>query len=145
MSALERLETQQIGIFDHSNVIDSLAMGPSSRNYANSAAIIATKLSPEQLLYNLKLIEHEYGKRRGQRWSERCLDLDIILWSNGVWSSRKPALFIPHPQYHFRSFVLEPASQIAGDWRDPISKLTINQILFRHRASKRVDRSLRYL
>lgn len=138
MSVLEILEQDKISIFDHSNIIESPPIGPSKRNYANSVAIIVTSYLPDKLLETLKNIENEYGKRLGQRWSKRCLDIDIILWSEGIWSCANVS--IPHPLYHKRSFVLEPAAQIAADWVDPILNLRINQLLFRNSAPKQVDR-----
>ncbi len=132
-SALEAIERDFISVFEHSNIIETPAIGPSLRNYANSAAIIISPLLPDELLQKFKEIETFYGKRRGQKWSARCLDIDIILWSEGIWSSAKPNISIPHPHYHKRDFVLNPAAQIAGDWRDPLQNLSINQILFRNR------------
>lgn len=143
MSALEILEHDHISVFEQSNIIESAAIGPSSRNYANSAAIIITPLMPDNLLEELKKIENEFGKRIGQRWSARCLDIDIILWSGGAWCS--PNVAIPHPHYHKRSFVLQPAAQIAGNWIDPIRNLHINQLLYRNSAPKRVDRQAHHL
>jgi len=144
-SVYERLEQDNISVFDQSQTITSKAIGPSSRNFANSAAIILSPLLPPTLLDILKNIEATYGKRQGQKWGKRHLDIDIILWSGGIWVNQKPDISIPHNQYQYRDFVLRPAIQIAGDWRDPLLNLTLNQILFRYSTSKRVDRSLRYL
>jgi 2-amino-4-hydroxy-6-hydroxymethyldihydropteridine diphosphokinase len=58
-------------------------------------------------------------RRRGQQWGARVLDLDIILWSGGLWVS--PGLSIPHLRFRERGFVLSPLNEIARDWRDPIS------------------------
>ena len=65
-------------------------IGPSSRSYANSAAIIQTALFPDAVLALLKSIEARFGRRRGQRWSSRTLDLDIILWSVDSGQSQRP-------------------------------------------------------
>lgn len=138
IAALERLEQKYISVFDHSNIMETPPIGPSLRNYANSAALILTSYQPPALLAALKSIEAEFGSRRGQRWSSRTLDLDIILWSEGIWSSDN--LNIPHSEYYKRNFVLMPAAQIAGNWRDPLLNLDINHILFRNCAPKRVDR-----
>lgn len=108
------------------STVDSLPVGPSRRRFANSALILETRLVPEALLEGLKGIERQFGVRRGQRWSARVLDLDIILWSGGTWAS--PSLIVPHVAYRERGFVLRPASTIAADWRDPITGLTIKQL-----------------
>ncbi len=108
-------------------IITSAPLGPSLRRYANSAVLIACGLDPEDLLDRLQAIERRFGRRPGgQRWAARVLDLDIVLRSGGSWSS--PRLTIPHPQFRQRRFVIDPASAIAAQWRDPVSGLTIRQI-----------------
>jgi 2-amino-4-hydroxy-6-hydroxymethyldihydropteridine diphosphokinase len=105
-----------------SAIIRTAPIGPSLRRYANAAAIVETDMEPPALLAHLKAIERRFGQRRGQRWSARVLDLDIILWSGGCWNS--PSLTIPHPQFRARTFVLDPLCKIAGGSRDPITGLS---------------------
>ncbi|MCR2835232.1 2-amino-4-hydroxy-6-hydroxymethyldihydropteridine diphosphokinase [Parerythrobacter lacustris] len=109
-----------------SRIIESAPLGPSLRRYANAAALVESELEPAHMLALLKRIERRFGRRRGQRWSARVLDLDIVLWSGGAWSS--PELSVPHREFRRRSFVLGPAAQIAGDWRDPLSGLSLRQL-----------------
>lgn len=94
-------------------------IGPSIRAFANAAALVETALDPPALLATLKRIEHDFGRRRGQRWGARVLDLDIVLWQNGRWSSRRPALAIPHVGLAERGFVLDPLVRIAPQWHIP--------------------------
>ncbi len=103
------------------------AMGAAQRSFANAALVLESELAPTALLAALKRMEREFGRRRGQRWGDRVLDLDIILWSGGRWVSagRSGGLTIPHPAFAQRRFVLDPAANIAPDWRDPVSGLTI--------------------
>lgn len=123
----------------HSKVVNTKAIGPSLRRFANSAAIVETVMAPESFLELLKTIEGSFGSRRGQAWSQRTLDLDIILWSGGSFAS--PYLLIPHPLFRLRDFVLAPASEIAPDWIDPLTHLGVRQLLYRnqHRRPKMVD------
>lgn len=137
--ALHRLNQYGLSVTNSSSIVTSLPIGPSSRNYANSAAIVDSNLKPTKLLYALKNIEAEFGLRRGQKWSKRVLDLDIILSSDGMFWSRAPALTIPHPAMHQRDFVLQPAAEIAPDWRDPISGLTIRHLVWRLKRAKPLD------
>lgn len=94
-----------------SRIIQTEPVGPSSRRFANAAALIETQLAPPDLLARLKRIERDFGRRRGRRWGARVLDLDILLWSGGRWSSR--ALAIPHPRLTNRRFALDPLAEIA--------------------------------
>lgn len=138
--ALCALEMEDINVFAASATFGSRPLGPSLRNYANSAAILVTKLDPPDLMDRLHAIEAHFGrKRRGMRWRSRVLDLDIILWSGGIWADDFPALSIPHPALRFRSFVLTPAAMIAPDWRDPVTGLTIRQLQSRLTRPKPLD------
>lgn len=103
-----------------SRIIISRPIGPSQRAYANAAILIESDLSPPALLVHLKAIERDFGRRSGgQRWLARVLDLDIILWSGGVWADE--TLTIPHLAYRQRRFVLGPLCEIAPWWRDPLT------------------------
>ncbi len=133
-AALIQLAGEGLDVLAVAPMIETLPIGPSLRRYANGAAIIATPLMPDALLALLKRIEARFGKRRGQRWSARTLDLDIILWSGGCWYSPSPRLIVPHPGYRSRNFVLRPAAAIAPDWRDPLTGLSIAQLC--HRAAR---------
>jgi 2-amino-4-hydroxy-6-hydroxymethyldihydropteridine diphosphokinase len=105
------------------------ALGPGGRSYANAAAIVTTKLEPPALLAALKTVERSFGRRRGRRWGPRVLDLDILLWSEGPWAG--DSLIVPHPAMRDRLFVLGPLAEIAPGWRDPITSLTVRQLLAR--------------
>ena len=113
-----------------SPVIATAPMGAALRRFANGALVLDSDLSPPALLAALKRMEREFGRRRGQRWGDRVLDLDIVLWSGGVWrsGSRSDRLTIPHPAFTVRGFVLTPARAIAADWRDPMSGLRVAQL-----------------
>jgi 2-amino-4-hydroxy-6-hydroxymethyldihydropteridine diphosphokinase len=127
-----------IDVFAQSPVVASLAIGPSQRTYANAAAIIASPLDPPALLERLHEIEAHFGReRRGQRWRARVLDLDILLWSGGIWADG--ALAIPHPAMRWRRFVLTPAAMIAPNWRDPVTGLTIRHLQTRFNQPKPLD------
>lgn len=138
--AIVALEMDDIDVFAQSAVISSAPLGPSARRYANAAALISTTLTPPALLERLHEIEAHFGRtRRGQQWRARVLDLDILLWSEGMWADTDPALTIPHPALRTRNFVLTPAAMIAPGWRDPVSGLTIRQLQSRFNRPKRVD------
>lgn len=138
--AVAALESALIDVFAVSPTLRSAAIGPSRRCYANAAAIIATDLAPPALLALLQSIEAHFGRRRrGQPWQARTLDLDIILWSGGLWCSGKPQLSIPHHAFAKRDFVLGPARHIAPDWRDPLSNLNVQHIFHRLNRPKPLD------
>jgi 2-amino-4-hydroxy-6-hydroxymethyldihydropteridine diphosphokinase len=104
-------------------------LGPSKRRFVNAAAVIETAETPPELLDRLKHIERASGRRHGQRWGARVIDLDIVLWSGGVWADGD--LVIPHPAFRQRGFVLAPLRELVPDWRDPITGRTIRQLAAR--------------
>ena len=128
-AALEALEHTDIKVKAVSPTYATAPVGPSSRSYANAAAIVTTQYSPKKLLRKLKAIEAQFGRRRGQRWGSRTLDLDIILWDGGAFHDS--ALIIPHILFRERDFVLRPANSIAAHWIDPITGLAVRHLFAR--------------
>ncbi len=112
-AAIARLD-QDFGLFNASPIVLNPALGRAGREFANAVALIESELDPPEMLQALKTIEREFGRRRGRRWGCRVLDLDIALWSGGMWRSR--ALTVPHPALERRSFVLGPLAAIAPNW-----------------------------
>lgn len=121
-----------------SSVIATPPLGPSSRRFANAVALIESAESPAALLARLKQIERSFGRRPGRRWGARVIDLDIILWSEGIHA--EPGLTIPHPAFRTRRFVLDPLVTLAPDWRDPVTGFTMRQLAARIRAVDRRPR-----
>lgn len=119
-----------------SPILTTAPVGPSIRAFANAAALVDSPLAPPAMLRRLKAIERDFGRRRGQRWGTRVIDLDIILWSGGQW--RSPGLVVPHTAYAARAFVLHPLAAIAPGWRDPRDGRTVRQM--RHGVDRRRPR-----
>jgi 2-amino-4-hydroxy-6-hydroxymethyldihydropteridine diphosphokinase len=126
-AALVELDGAGLRIEASSPIIATNPLGPSRRRFANAAAILRTGVDPPQLLARLHRIEQRFGRsRRGARWGPRVLDLDIILWDGGAFSSQ--CLTIPHIAFRQRRFVLDPATRIAPRWRDPLTGLTLRHL-----------------
>nr|WP_246352413.1 2-amino-4-hydroxy-6-hydroxymethyldihydropteridine diphosphokinase [Sphingomonas xinjiangensis] len=117
------------GVQAVSPVLRTAPLGPSKRRYANAAAVIESDEAPPALLRRLKAIERRFGRRRGQMWSSRVIDLDIVLWSGGAWSS--DGLTVPHAAFRQRRFVLDPLLRIVPRWRDPLTGRTVRQLATR--------------
>lgn len=117
-----------------SPVVTSAPLGPSIRRFANAVVLVESEDAPPAMLARLKAIERAFGRRRGQRWGARVIDLDIVLWSGGRW--RSPGLAVPHVAFRQRDFVLAPLLRVAPGWRDPVSGHTIRQLRARLTARK---------
>jgi 2-amino-4-hydroxy-6-hydroxymethyldihydropteridine diphosphokinase len=113
-AAIAQLE-RDFDLFSASPILINPAHGLSGRDFANAVALVEAPLLPTPLLWRLQMIEREFGRRRGRRWGNRVLDLDIVAWSGGSFRSRD--LTIPHHEVEQRAFVLQPLTKIAPDWR----------------------------
>ena len=96
-------------------------------DFLNGAVIGQTALGARDLLTRLRAIEDVSGRCRPHDGAPRTLDLDLILFGGVVLD--EPGLQVPHPRFRERRFVLEPLSEIAGDWVDPVSGLAVNDLL----------------
>ena len=96
-AALERLGAEGVRVIAAAPVLLTEPLGPSLRRYANSAAVIETRLDPPALLALLKRIEREFGRRRGgRRWTARVLDLAAAARHRASWGffrDRRPQLY----------------------------------------------------
>ncbi|QDV15003.1 2-amino-4-hydroxy-6-hydroxymethyldihydropteridine pyrophosphokinase [Rosistilla oblonga] len=101
--------------------------GPSGQSiFFNAAAVIETTLSTAGVLNLLQQTEQDLGRVRKQRWDQRSIDLDVVLYGDFVGASLQ--LKLPHPRYTARGFVLAPAQDVAADWRDPRFGWTLRQL-----------------
>jgi 2-amino-4-hydroxy-6-hydroxymethyldihydropteridine diphosphokinase len=95
--------------------------------YLNAAVTGRTELEPEPLLDLLLSIERERGRERPTLRASRTLDLDLILCGDRIVQAS--GLDVPHPRFRDRRFVLQPLAEIAPEMRDPVTGLTVNELL----------------
>jgi 2-amino-4-hydroxy-6-hydroxymethyldihydropteridine diphosphokinase len=94
--------------------------------FLNAAAVGVTALSPREFLDVLLDIERRFGRVRSIPNAARTLDLDLILYGDVI--AHEPGLILPHPRFRTRLFVLAPLAEIAPDWRDPVSGLSVAEL-----------------
>jgi len=97
--------------------------------YLNAAVVGETSSSPRDLIRLLLELEQQRGRTRTGLRSARTLDLDLILY--GDLTLDEPDIVVPHPRFRERAFVLQPLAEIAPDWTDPVTGLTIAQLATR--------------
>lgn len=95
--------------------------------FLNAAVVGETSLPARELLARLLGIESERGRERPYPGAARTLDVDLILYGDEVID--EPGLRVPHPRFRERRFVLQPLSEIAPAWVDPLSGKTIDELL----------------
>ena len=100
---------------------------PGQGEFLNAAVVVETTVPPLPFLDNLQRIEARHGRQRSERWAARTLDIDLLVYDDEVVET--PSLIVPHPRFRDRRFVLEPLSEIAPDWRDPVTGKTVEELL----------------
>jgi 2-amino-4-hydroxy-6-hydroxymethyldihydropteridine diphosphokinase len=102
--------------------------GPAGQGrFVNGAVRIETSLTPPALFALLQQIETSLGRERHERWADRSINLDLLLYDEQVIATEE--LIVPHPRMAFRRFVLEGAAEVAADMRHPQIGWTIGQLL----------------
>ena len=95
--------------------------------FLNAAAVGTTSRSAREVLDGLLAIERERGRERPFVNAPRTLDLDLILFGDAVID--EPGLVVPHPRFRERRFVLAPLAAIAPGLIDPVTRLTVIELL----------------
>ena len=105
--------------------------GCADQRFLNAVLCCETDYSPQRLWAQLYAIELQLGRVRTQRWANRSIDLDILLWRDTegrVEVLNLLDLKIPHPRMLFRDFVLRPAADIAPHWQHPYCQQELARI-----------------
>jgi 2-amino-4-hydroxy-6-hydroxymethyldihydropteridine diphosphokinase len=111
------LETQPVGV------------GPEHGPYLNAVIVGRTQLSARLLLERLLEIEEERGRARPYPMAPRTLDLDLVLYGDGI--IEEEGLSVPHPRFRERDFVLRPLAEIAPEMIDPVTGKRVSELLNR--------------
>ena len=105
------------------------AVGYSGPDFLNAAAVLETARDAHALNAWLHALEDAHGRdRSGPRYSDRTLDIDIVLFDDLVAEGPGPAtpagttpiLRVPRDELR-HAFVLKPLADIAPDARHPVS------------------------
>jgi 2-amino-4-hydroxy-6-hydroxymethyldihydropteridine diphosphokinase len=84
-------------------------------SFINAAIVVATMLSPHDLLARALEAERALGRDRDheRRWGPRLIDIDLLAYDDRVLADA--GLTLPHPRLFERAFVLLPLAEIASD------------------------------
>ena len=121
--------TDKIKIVKSSSFYETEPWGNKNQTwFVNAAVALDTELSPVELLKLCQSVEMQLGRNRvnQEKWSERTIDIDILMYDNLIMSN--DILSIPHPYMHKRAFVLVPMLEVKSDLVHPVFKKTISEL-----------------
>lgn len=128
--ALQELR-ERFGGLVASNAYRFPAVGFDGPDFVNLAAVIETDLLPQELNDWLHALEDRHGRRRDvPRFSDRTLDVDIVMYGNAVLSGRGN-LQLPRDELR-HAFVLLPLAQIAPEVQVPGRGQSLGQLWSGH-------------
>lgn len=129
LSKAIELITDNIGEIESiSSIYETAAWGKTDQPaFLNQAIAIMTNLSAIQVLDKALEIEKILGRVRKDKWGERLIDIDLILYGNDVVDVDNK-LKVPHPHMQERKFVMAPMAEIAPDIVHPVLGITISEI-----------------
>ncbi|MFF5380183.1 2-amino-4-hydroxy-6-hydroxymethyldihydropteridine diphosphokinase [Pedobacter suwonensis] len=118
--AIELLNDRVGGVLSVSSLYETAAWGKTDQPaFLNQAVALQTRLSALEVLDLALNIEQELGRVRKDKWGERLIDIDLILFGNQVINI-PDKLQVPHPHMQHRKFVMEPLAEIAPGVLHPV-------------------------
>jgi 2-amino-4-hydroxy-6-hydroxymethyldihydropteridine diphosphokinase len=144
--AIERIKGLGLEIVRASSIYETEPVGYHDQPWFLNQVIEANVLDWQilSLLKALQNIEREMGRTRTIPNGPRVIDIDILLYGEGVgfftetWSAENAPqiadsgtaiLELPHPRLHLRRFVLAPLCEIAPDLVHPQLKKSCSELL----------------
>lgn len=128
--AVNELSNSGVKVLAASSVYETEPVGFDSEDwFLNACLKVETDKLPEELLLILNEIELKSGRapKNSEGYESRPLDLDIIFYDQQRMDT--PSLKIPHPRFRERLFVLLPLNDLDTEMIDPVSSMTVGQLL----------------
>ena len=123
ISALEN-DFKNVGL---SPVYSSTAVGFDGDDFINLVARVETELHPLELREYLRKLEDRFGRKRNvAKFSDRSLDIDILLYDDLVLLS--PVLEIPRAEILKFSHVLKPLMDLEPGLIHPVERRSMADI-----------------
>lgn len=123
---------ERFGAIAISPAYRTAAVGFDGPAFLNNAVAIETDLDLDTLDAWAHALEDRHGRdRSGPRFSDRTLDIDVVFYGDLIVEG-PGHLRIPRPELK-HAFVIKPLADIAPDFVDPVSGLTLASLWRAHR------------
>jgi len=126
------LEQNSIKILKSSSIYETYSWPNKNHpKYYNIVIKVITKLKPTDLFFTIKGIEKKLGRKKSKINSPRICDIDILDYKGLSYKlqSNNHKLLIPHPRLYKRNFVLFPLFEIEKNWKHPLKKTKIQDLI----------------
>ena len=126
--AIELLNDKIGNVIAISSLYETAAWGKTDQPaFLNQAVSLQTRLTALEVLERALSIEQELGRVRKDKWGERLIDIDLILFGDEIINI-PDKLQVPHPHMQDRKFVMEPLAEIAPGVIHPLMGETMLDI-----------------
>lgn len=110
--------------------------GVADGDFLNQAHRFEADVEVFRLLAILQEVEGVLGRTLSERWGNREIDIDILVY--GSLCLRHESLNVPHLHLSTRRFALVPLHEVAPEWRHPETGNTAAEMLLHCRDDSKV-------
>ena len=126
------LQKNSINIVKSSNIYETYSWPNKDQpKFYNIVIKVITNLKPANLFYVIKNIEKKLGRKKDLINAPRTCDIDILDYKGKIYKlvANSNKIIIPHPRLQDRNFVLFPLFEIQKNWKHPIKKTKIKDLI----------------
>lgn len=113
--------------------------------FLNIVVEIATRFSPEELLYFIHEVEKKIGRKKTFEKGPRVIDIDILTFDEQVIDTE--SLKVPHPGVFTRNFMIRPLMELNPQYILPVKNVLISEYIEKNKLKgiiKKIDLTLNY-
>ena len=96
-------------------------------DFLNQVIVVETKHTAIQTIKTILGIEEEMGRLRTKKNAPRIIDIDILFFNKEIIAEK--ILTVPHAEIQNRRFVLIPLNELSPNFKHPVIKKTLHQLL----------------
>ena len=128
LTAIDNIQSEIGAIIHKSSLYSTQAWGNTNQpDFLNQVIVVETKHTAIQTIKNILGIEEEMGRLRTKKNAPRIIDIDILFFNKEIIAEK--ILTVPHAEIQNRRFVLIPLNELSPNFKHPVIKKTLHQLL----------------